>query len=146
MVGGMCCVETDEEIWAWKEKKNEEEKKKRDEEAKVSATGRVERKMAEWVVYLGAVDRAFVPLVSVDVNASHRPAMLLVIAPLANPRPKFPAAGLSRAGGDHDDLGLGPNPTRNKSFWRCYQGLPGPLQGVYRHSAGSVSGARGICR
>lgn len=32
--------------------KNEEEKK-RDEEAKVSATGRVKRKMAEWVVYLG---------------------------------------------------------------------------------------------
>lgn len=93
--------------------------------------------MAEWVVYLGAVDRAFVPLVSVDVNASHRPDMLLVIAPLANPRPKFPAAGLSRAGGDHDDLGLGPNPTKDKSFWRCYQGLPG---GRYRASTAILLG------
>lgn len=35
------------------EERRDEEEKNRDEEAKVSATGRVKGKMAEWVVYLG---------------------------------------------------------------------------------------------
>lgn len=111
--------------------------KKRRKEMKRQKFPRREESKGKWrsgLFIWAAVDRAFVPLVSVNVNASQTPDMLLAIAPLTNPRPKFPAAGLSREGGDDDYLAQTPPKTRASG------GAITVYRGRYRESTATLLG------
>jgi hypothetical protein len=96
-------------------KKRREEKKCRICRGKSFRNGKSQRKMAEWVVYLGGCgySRArllFLPLVlspkhKIDIVQHQHQYYRQLSTSLTNPRPKFPAAGLSR---EEETLGQTP--------------------------------------